>query len=99
MYLIRNSNYPTKKTVLQYKKNITRCYRNVFAKDAIAAAGKRTASAIILNMQQLSISGWGLATDRHRCCNKWSTASTAFSSMNYTECTKRKFTSQNLFQT
>jgi len=43
MYLIRNSNSPTKKTVLQYK-NITCSYRNLFAKDAIATAGKITAS-------------------------------------------------------
>jgi hypothetical protein len=78
MYLIRNSNYPTKKikTVLQYK-NITRNYRNLFAKDAIGTARKMTTSVIILNMQQFCISGSGLASVRHRCCNKWSTASTA----------------------
>jgi len=76
--LIRDSNYLTEKikSVQQYK-NITRGYRNLFAKDVIATAGKITAGVIILNMQQLCISGWGLASDRHRCCNKWSTASTA----------------------
>jgi hypothetical protein len=76
--LIRNNNYPKKKleAVLQCK-NIIRGYRNLFAKDTIAISRKITASFTILNIQQLCISGWGLTLDRHRCCNKWSAASTA----------------------
>ena len=78
MYLIHNSNYPTKKmkAAPQYQ-TISRSYIHLLAKDAIAPAGKLTANAIILNIRQLCISGWGLTSDRHRCCNKWSIASTA----------------------
>jgi hypothetical protein len=44
------SNYPTKKIkikIVQQYKNITHSYRNLFAEDAIATAGKITASVYI----------------------------------------------------